>query len=343
MVGVSLLFVTVTAAPRLKVTSGRPRTGSMGMASASGNADFEPQMQRFDCPAGVVFCVRLLSAWLDGGCVLTLSVVGTLDDGVVRHYETVREEDRIADGFAELELLRVQEVLRRHLPEPPARILDVGGATGVHARWLAQDGYQVRIVDITARHVAKANADLADLGVLAEVGDARSISARDDSFDAILMFGPLYHLTDYQDRVSALREAARVVRPGGLVAVAAVNRFASLFDGLARKFLFDPEFVPVAAEDLATGQHRNPDERPHWWTTAFLHHPDQLCEEVTASGLTVVDMVGVEGLAAFLPQLAENWENPTERDLILWAARAVESEPTLLGLSPHLLLVATAP
>jgi 2-polyprenyl-3-methyl-5-hydroxy-6-metoxy-1,4-benzoquinol methylase len=264
-----------------------------------------------------------------------------IDDAVLRHYETVREEDRIARGFAQLELRRVQEVLRRHLPRPPASVLDVGGATGIHSRWLAEDGYRVRIIDITPRHVAKANADLGHLGITAEIGDARYLQEADDSFDVVLMFGPLYHLTEYEDRIRALREAARVVRPGGLIAVAAINRFASLLDGLARGFLFDHEFAEMVTLDLATGQHRNPEERPHWWTTAFFHHPHQLRDEATAADLEVIELVGTEGLAVFLPQLVEHWDRADDREVIMWSARAIESEPTLLGLSPHLLLVAT--
>ena len=96
-------------------------------------------------------------------------------------------------------------------------------------------------------------------------------------------------------------------------------------------------------EDLATGHHRNPEERPNWWTTAFFHHPRQLEEEAAEAGLITRAVVGVEGLAVFLPQLADSWESPGEKEMILWAARAIESEATLLGLSPHLLLVATAP
>jgi SAM-dependent methyltransferase len=190
--------------------------------------------------------------------------------------------------------------------------------------------------------VAKANADLGELGVVAELGDARKLPGADGSFDVALMFGPLYHLTERADRITALREAGRVVRPGGTVAVAAISRFASLFDGLARGFLFDPEFVEVVTQDLASGQHRNPQDHPDWFTTAFFHHPDQLTDEATEAGLSVRDLVGIEGLAVYLPQLTRRWDNAAERDRILWAARSVESEPSLLGLSPHLLLVATA-
>jgi SAM-dependent methyltransferase len=266
-----------------------------------------------------------------------------VDPAVIRHYDTIREEDRISTGFGQLELLRTQEVLLRHLPPPPSGILDVGGATGVHANWLADLGYRVEIVDITPRHVEKANADLATKGVKAQIGDARQLVQCDDTFDAALLFGPIYHLVNEDDRILALREARRTVRHGGVVAIAAVSRFASLFDGLAREFLFDPEFATVARNDLISGQHRNPGERANWWTTAYLHHPDQLRLEAEKAGLVVRELVGLEGLAGFLPQLAPHWGSPNDRDMILWAARVVETEPTLIGLSAHLLLIAENP
>jgi 8-oxo-dGTP pyrophosphatase MutT (NUDIX family)/ubiquinone/menaquinone biosynthesis C-methylase UbiE len=262
---------------------------------------------------------------------------------IVRHYEAIREEDRISSGLGQLELLRVEEVLGRHLPSPPADVLDVGGGTGVHAAWLVERGFGVHIVDITERHVELANRQLGAIGVSAELGDARSLPVDDDSMDVVLVFGPLYHLIERADRITALREAHRVVRPGGLVAVAAISRFASLFDSLARGFLFDEAFVPIVERDLAEGQHRNPEERPHWFTTAFLHHPGELRDEIAQSGLQLTEHVGLEGLAGWLPGLADQWEDPAGRDRILWSARMVESEPATLGLSGHLLAVTRKP
>ena len=264
-------------------------------------------------------------------------------DVVVRHYEGIREEHRLTGGLAELELVRTREVLRRHLPPAPARVLDVGGGTGVHARWLLADGYEVHLVDITPRHVERARAELAGAGLNAAVGDARRLDAPDESFDAVLLLGPLYHLGERVDRAAALAEAGRVVRPGGLVAAAAISRFASLFDGLARQFLFDPVFRDIVRGDLRDGRHANPADRPHWFTTAYFHHPDELRDEVAAAGLQVLDVVGIEGLAGWLAQLDPRWYDDSDRATIVESARLVEHEPTLLGLSPHLLAVAERP
>lgn len=265
------------------------------------------------------------------------------DDAILRHYEAIREEDRITAGLGQLELVRTQELLRRYLPPPPARVLDVGGGTGVHATWLAADGYEVHVVDLSPRHVDRVRVDLGSLGVTAEVGDARDLAQPNGAFDVVLLFGPLYHLTERAARLRALREARRVTRPSGLIAAAAISRFASLFDGLARGFLFDFEFRRIVDQDLHYGQHRNPDNRPHWFTTAYFHHPQELFDEIKATELEVLELVGIEGLAGWLTHLAVRWDARADREAILYAARAIEGEPTLLGLSAHLLAVAQLP
>jgi ubiquinone/menaquinone biosynthesis C-methylase UbiE len=266
-------------------------------------------------------------------------VEGDLAD-VIAHYEASLEEARLADGLNALELVRTREILRRHLPSPPASVLDVGGGTGVHADWLLADGYSVHLLDITPRHVEQAMTNLGVRGLTAEQGDARDLSFPDRSFDVVLVLGPLYHLPDRADRIRVLDEARRVVRPDGLVAVAAIGRFASLFDGLVRGFLFDPEFRKIVEHDITDGRHGNPERRPQWFTTAYFHHPDQLAEETNSAGLTLVELVGVEGLAGWLPHLEPRWASDADRDVILSATRLVESEPALLGLSAHLLAIA---
>jgi SAM-dependent methyltransferase len=260
-------------------------------------------------------------------------------DVVVNHYEAIREERRITEGLGELELHRTREILQRFLPSPPARILDVGGGPGVHAAWLADEGYRVHVVDLTPRHVDLVRRDLSRRGVSAELGNATALTQPDDAFDAALLLGPLYHLTTRADRVRALAQCARVVRPGGIVIAAAVSRFASLFDGLARRFIFDARFKVIAQRDLYDGQHRNPTNEPRWFTTAYFHHPDDLEREATDAGLAVTGLLGVEGLAGWLASLASAWDAPDSRETILWSARATESERSLRGLSAHMLLV----
>ena len=91
--------------------------------------------------------------------------------------------------------------------------------------------------------------------------------------------------------------------------------------------------------DLREGQHRNPTNRPEWFTTAYFHHPRELRAEAEAADLDVIEVVGVEGLARWLPHLAERWDTDEGREAILFSARVIETAQTLSGLSAHMIAV----
>ena len=262
---------------------------------------------------------------------------------VIAHYQLEYDEiDRLGDERAPgLELLRTRDVIARHAPTPPARVLDVGGGPGVYAGWLAGQGYQVRLIDPVARHVEQARA-LAAAGPAfqADVGDARRLDEPDRSADLVLLLGPLYHLTSRPHRLAALAEARRVLRPDGLLIAAAISRFASMYDGLRRGWLTDPEFAAVVDRDLHDGQHRNPDHHPGWFTTAYFHHPDDLATEVRAAGLTLHSLIGVEGAAWLLPDIPATLADATRRGQLLDLLRRTEADPALLGASGHMLALA---
>jgi SAM-dependent methyltransferase len=243
---------------------------------------------------------------------------------ILAYYQQRRPETtRITTGLGRLEFDRTCEIVGRHLPAPPARVLDVGGAEGVYAAWLASQGYDVEVVDPVPAHVDEARAAGARAGFTARVGDARELDAPEASADVVLLLGPCYHLTDEPARLRALSEARRVVRPGGPVFVAAISRYASLFDGLATGNIFEPRFQAIVERDLAEGQHRNEHDDAHWFTTAYFHHPDELVAEVRSAGLSVRELVGVEGMAAWQFDLAARYDDDTDRDDILATARAV--------------------
>jgi ubiquinone/menaquinone biosynthesis C-methylase UbiE len=246
-----------------------------------------------------------------------------------------------------LEYLRTRELLSRYLPPAPATVLDVGGGAGVYALPLTREGYSVSLIDPVPLHVEQAaaasqnqpEAPLAGAGV----GDARSLSQADGSVDVVLLLGPLYHLTSRDERLRALREAQRVVRPGGVVLAVGISRFASTIDGLYGGLLADEEFEAIVERDVKTGQHRNPTGTPRWFTTAYFHLPGELREETMEAGFGVEAMVGIEGPAANLPDLDAWLEDPVRRAKLMAAVRRVEAAPDLLGVSPHLLVVGRRP
>jgi SAM-dependent methyltransferase len=174
------------------------------------------------------------------------------------------------------------------------------------------------------------------------VGDARTLEADDGSVEVVLLMGPLYHLTDRDDRLAALREALRALVPHGVLFGVGISRFASLLDGLKYGRLDDPAFRQIVERDLRDGQHRNPDpvSRPEWFTTAFFHQPDKLAEEVAEAGFEAVEVLAIEGPGWLV---LGAWDDPARREHVLQAARAAEAEPSLRGVGGHLLAVARTP
>jgi ubiquinone/menaquinone biosynthesis C-methylase UbiE len=253
------------------------------------------------------------------------------------------ERSRLAEGAGVLELLRTQALLQRYLPASPALLADVGGGPGRYAIWLAQLGYRVHLVDPVPLHIEQARDAASRSGVAlagAEVGDARSLRLADASVDAILLLGPLYHLPETPDRLQALAEARRVCRPGGVIIAAAISRFASTLDGLRGGYLEESAFAAIAAGDLRDGRHRNPTGNPAYFTTAYFHHPDELAEECAAASLQHVATLAVEGPGWLLPDLDVRLADPRRREVLLAALASLEAEPTLLGVSAHLLAIA---
>jgi ubiquinone/menaquinone biosynthesis C-methylase UbiE len=142
-----------------------------------------------------------------------------IDPAIEGHYGTGYERSRLfPGGRPSLEFVRSMELLERLLPALPARVLDVGGGPGTYAAPLARRGYRVHVVDPVPLHVEQARqaagADPA-AGFTAALSDARELTKPDESQDAVLLFGPLYHLTETAHRQQALAEARRVLTPGG--------------------------------------------------------------------------------------------------------------------------------
>jgi ubiquinone/menaquinone biosynthesis C-methylase UbiE len=271
----------------------------------------------------------------------------TPSDALITYYNRYDEASRLSGPWGQIEFTRTQEIITRYLPPQPACILDVGGASGRYACWLAGLGHQVHLVDPVPRHVRQAQAASAaqpDSPLTScSLGDARRLAFGERCADVILLLGPLYHLTNSKDRHMALTEASRILKPGGVLFAAAISRFASTLDGLDSGYFQDPAFQTIMRQDLATGQHRNPTGNPAYFMDTFFHHPNELHAEVAATSLHVEALLAVEGICYLIQDLSTHWNNPEYRRFILEILSTTESEPTLLGASPHLLCVAQKP
>ena len=262
-------------------------------------------------------------------------------DEVQAHYARDEERDRLGSGVGLAEFVRTVEIVQRTLPAPGATVADIGGGPGRYTDWLVDAGYRVIHRDLVPLHVGQVRARHGSR-VDSAVGDARSLDLGDASVDVVLLLGPLYHLEARVDRLGALREASRVLRPGGLVHAAAISRWAPRLHGglVDRMQVSYPEFPALVDEVERTGV------IPPLYDGAFTgytHRPTELADEIRDAGLALESLVSIEGVAFAFSDIAERMDNPDERAVLLDALRALEAVPELLGVGPHFLATARNP
>ena len=267
-----------------------------------------------------------------------------MSDPVLEWYgEFYDEQSRLSDH--ELEFVRAKRIIARYLPDDPITIADIGGAAGAYSFWLAGLGHQVSLIDLTPRHIELAQARAQATGVHLNgyfCADARQLPCVDESFDMVLVMGPLYHLQSSDDRQAVLREALRVVKPGHHVVCQVISRWASLVDGFKHGFVMDDYFHQIMDADMRTGCHENPKRVQQYFTTAYFHRPNEIMDELLQAGFRGVSLAGVEGFASPF-DARQLMADSARASALLECLDATESVPELLGVSSHIMAIGTKP
>lgn len=265
----------------------------------------------------------------------------TIEHEMHAFYNEGKELIRLAKGIGPLELVRTQELIARFMPDTPATVYDIGGAHGIYSFWLAGLGYDVHLLDIMPLHIEHAqqiasNPTSPQLASM-QVGDARCLPFADQSADVVVSHGPLYHLTESAERMATLREAYRVLRPGGLLLAFTISSYASTIVGITRGWVMDSDYLGMCEGEIGTGDHRRPESWPSLFSTGYFHHPLQAIAELEQGGFACEGVYGVEGPGWIVPDFGASWQDANHREVILRIARLMENEPVL---SPHDMAVA---
>lgn len=270
-----------------------------------------------------------------------------LQNYLSEHYSSGYEDRRLKDGEGQLEYARTKNLIESSITGRNLQIADVGGGTGAYAFWLAGLGHCVHLVDAVPLHIEIAqqvqSVNGSPILASAEVGDARGLQFPDSSMDVVLLLGPLYHLLYTKDRMTALREAWRVLRPGGYLFAVAISRFASALDGLRRGYLQNPHFRDIVGQDLITGNHRNTTDNPAYFMDAFFHHPNELRDEVEGALFTELSLHGIEGPGWLMADFDTWWHDQKKKEILLETIASLSTEPSLLGLSAHIMAIGRKP
>jgi ubiquinone/menaquinone biosynthesis C-methylase UbiE len=268
-----------------------------------------------------------------------VTVPPALED-VLAFYGSGTELDRLTTREGKLEFERAKEIIQRYL-EPSSTVADVGGGVGRYAEWLVDGGHRVELVDPVSLHVRLARERAGEppsFGV--QLADARALPFAAATFDAMLLFGPLYHLADGRDRALVLQEAMRVCRVGGLVFAIAISRFAPLLVHLRRGDIADERVYASVSTEIRTGRRAPAASRVSTFPEAYFHLPTELTAELESAGLRVEGLFGLEGPAWLARNFDSLWRDPDKRVRLVELATLADTDAGLLATSAHLLAVA---
>ena len=277
----------------------------------------------------------------------------TIDTAVLAGYNAGIEKDRLRTGIGLIEFERTKEILLEKLPKPPAVIYDIGGAYGEYSWWLASLGYDVHLFDLSETNIAMSAELAADYpGVKlasATVCDARNIPRPDKSADAVLLMGPLYSITEYEERILAIEECGRLLKDDGILFSAALTPYSVLvprialyhIDGTAkRRELDDPAVISMIERALEDGCYCNPEKKiASGLGSSHLHTAKALREELSEGGFDTATVHGIMGGAWLAPNLDELLANEETKAVLMKTVRMLDTHEEIIGLSGHLLAV----
>ena len=293
-------------------------------------------------------------------CRLLVEVAGFL------HFLTLNEKkagvgsmtrDRIIDyysGFDEwgrlerepLEFIINMHYIRAHLPST-GLVLDNGAGPGKYAMELARNGYRVTLSDLTPASVdiARQKAQEYDLMKQFEgfhVLDATRLEGlADDTYDASLMLGPLYHLQTEQERVMAVRELHRVTKPDGMVYIAMQSRMRMSINSLQSPQHWKPnDHMSAIRAFVEKGTFDHQDQGR--FTGAYYFNIQDIKPFMEQHGFETVNLIGSSSLGAMLTaEQQQYWKERGEYDELIQFMIEKAEDPAILGISSHLLYIGT--
>ncbi len=261
-------------------------------------------------------------------------------DELTKHYNKFNEDKRLLRRHGQVEYKTAMKYIHFMLDErkrdlPPGldnsqiSIIDIGAGTGGYAVPLSEEGY-----DVTAVEYVKYN-----LGILkkkgsavkAFQGDARKLKKfEDSSFDIALLFGPMYHLYNDGDKIKALSEAVRVVKPGGYVLVQyLMNEYSVIMyafkEGHVKECLADGRI------DLEFKTHSTEKDLYEYVRVEDI---DRINEGV--DNICPVKRIAVDGATDYMRPVINDMDEETF-ELFIKYHMSICERPELLGASSHVM------
>ena len=244
-----------------------------------------------------------------------------------RTYDIFDEEHRLCSKAARVEFLTSVKYIEKYL-KPGMKILDIGAGAGEYSLYFAEQGYEVSSLELADNNIAAFRKRIKPEHKIELIqGNAVDLSVYpDESFDIVLMFGPLYHLHDEEDRQKAIAEAKRVAKKDAVLFFAFIGNDMIFITELN----YDDQYIKNGDFDRKTFKM---DDFP------FVFHTVDGCRKILENGkITILHEVASDGVSELMAEKINRLDDEDYEIYLRYHYYCCE-KPEMLGRSNHLLFV----
>jgi len=265
---------------------------------------------------------------------------------VTKYYAQFDEWARLDTPEGRLEYERALHILDHYL-KPQSRILDLGGGPGRYAIALAQRNHRVVLADISPELLDRVRKEVDAAGVGSHIESIDLVDAvclgsyAPATFDAVIAFGPFYHLTEASEREAAAAEIGRVLKQKGLLFASFIPRMAGM-GRLIDRAAIDAEQVTadVLLECLETGVFHN--QATRGFQEGYYPYPHEIKSLFEKAGITCISLASLRGIGNMAASQLDRL-HPTLRNEVLAIVEKTATDPAVVGCCGHAVLIGSKP
>lgn len=250
---------------------------------------------------------------------------------ISKTYELFQEDTRLnRSKAARVEFLTTVKYIEKYL-KVGDKILDIGAGAGEYSLFFAQKGYEVQALELADNNIRAFQKKITpEMELELRQGNAVDLSAyKDDSFDVVLLFGPLYHLHQEADRQRCIAEAKRVCKPEGTIFFAFIGNDMVILTELC----YDAEYFKGDSYDHDTFKVVD---------FPFVFFNVEQCRQMLKKGgVEILHEVASDGVSEMLEDKINSLDEESYEQYLKYHFYTCE-KPEMLGHSNHLLFVGKA-